>query len=248
MVDNNNIPVNIPKVEEVRYLNEEIPTYEEFLKNYKVDERVKDSYESEINAYAELGKGYGPCYYCPYEVNPHKVAGRHINMCGSLSCSYYRRITGNRVGGTLGTTASVGAGLGFYFGALALSPFTGGASLIAAAVAGTTTSIGLAAGGTAATLHGMTETLNGVENELRLKWESEQNREKINHLQSELNKVRNELKEVTEKRDDYKRRWGERDSDYLREKQRAEILESQLRNLKRDLCSERGCGCGGYCL
>ena len=58
---NNNYSVDLPKIVEVRYLNNEIPSYEEFLKNYKVDERVKASYESEMNAYAELGKGCGPC-------------------------------------------------------------------------------------------------------------------------------------------------------------------------------------------
>jgi len=54
----------IPKTETIYELKDEIPSYEEFLKNYKVDERVKDSYESEMNAYAELGKGYGPCDTC----------------------------------------------------------------------------------------------------------------------------------------------------------------------------------------
>jgi len=49
---------NIYKTEEVIYLKNEIPTYEEFLKNYKVDERVTASYWSEIHSQI---RGYGPC-------------------------------------------------------------------------------------------------------------------------------------------------------------------------------------------
>jgi len=52
------IKENIYKTEEVRYLNNEIPTYEEFLKTYKSDERVKVSYWFEIHSQI---KGYGPC-------------------------------------------------------------------------------------------------------------------------------------------------------------------------------------------
>jgi len=51
---------NIVKTEEVRYLNNEIPTYEEFLKNYKVDERIKDSYEAEYQDKLLHGPQYGP--------------------------------------------------------------------------------------------------------------------------------------------------------------------------------------------
>jgi hypothetical protein len=168
MVNNNN---QVPPTEEIRYLDTEIPSFEEFMRNYKSDEVVEDSYIDEMNGYGNLGteRGFGPCSYSPYVVNSHKAAGKHVNMCGSLDCSYYRRITGNRIGGVAGITTSAGAGLGFYFGALALSPFTGGASLVAAAAIGSATSVGIAAGGTALTVAGMTETLDGVENELKLK-------------------------------------------------------------------------------
>jgi hypothetical protein len=56
----------IPQTEEVAYLNNITPSYEEFMKTYQVDEKVKASYESEINSYGDLGveKGYGPCYVC----------------------------------------------------------------------------------------------------------------------------------------------------------------------------------------
>jgi hypothetical protein len=51
----------LPQVAEVREIKSEIPSYEEFLKNYKGDKAVENSYENEINANAELGKGYEPC-------------------------------------------------------------------------------------------------------------------------------------------------------------------------------------------
>ncbi|CAG8644709.1 3038_t:CDS:2, partial [Paraglomus occultum] len=81
--------------------------------------------------------------------------------------SYDDLTIGNRTTGTLGTVASIGAGTGFYFGALALSPFTGGASLVAAAALGSTASVGIAAGGTALVINASAETLNEIENELR---------------------------------------------------------------------------------
>jgi len=54
----------LPKVEEIRQIKDEIPSYEEFLKNWKKDKRVQASYESEFNASDGLGKGYGPCFVC----------------------------------------------------------------------------------------------------------------------------------------------------------------------------------------
>jgi len=42
-------------------MGNETPTYEEFLRNYKMDERVKDSYWVEKEAQV---RGYGPCYSC----------------------------------------------------------------------------------------------------------------------------------------------------------------------------------------
>jgi hypothetical protein len=56
----------IPKTETVYEIKSEIPSYEEFLKTYEKDGKVTESYEHEINAYGDLGKGYGPCsdYRC----------------------------------------------------------------------------------------------------------------------------------------------------------------------------------------
>jgi len=60
------IKENYKKVEEVREIENEIPSYEEFLKNYNVDEKVNDSYENELNSYSDIGvsKGFGPCHIC----------------------------------------------------------------------------------------------------------------------------------------------------------------------------------------
>jgi hypothetical protein len=59
------IKENVPKIEEVREIKSEIPTYEEFLKDYKQDQAVSDSYENEIESYSsiEASEGFGPCYY-----------------------------------------------------------------------------------------------------------------------------------------------------------------------------------------
>jgi len=241
--DNTYLIENKKPVETVCELKNEVPSFEEFLQTYEYDEHRANLYEDEYQAQES---GVGPCCYRPYVVNSHKVAGKHIDMCGDLDCSYYRRIVGNRAGGTLGTTASIGAGVGFFTAMMAV-PFTGGASLAVAASLSAAASVS-AVGGTALTVAGVTETLNGIENELRLKYESEKAKERVSSLQNELNKVKSELREAIKERDDYKRRWGSSDSDYLRERTRVERLENQVKNLKRKLCEERGCGCGGHCL
>ena len=50
----------IPQTETVYKLKNEIPSYEEFLKNYKSDERVKASYDLESEDQALYGSQYGP--------------------------------------------------------------------------------------------------------------------------------------------------------------------------------------------
>jgi len=80
----------IPKTETVYEIKNEIPTFEEFMKTYENDGDL--NYDDLEGSSVEGQKGYGPCSYSPYEVNSHKIAGKHINMCGSLDCSYYRRI------------------------------------------------------------------------------------------------------------------------------------------------------------
>jgi hypothetical protein len=47
----------IPKVEEIHEIKNEIPSYEEFTKNYKSDELVSESYQTELEAQI---RGYGP--------------------------------------------------------------------------------------------------------------------------------------------------------------------------------------------
>jgi len=63
-------------------------------------------------------------------------------------------------------------------------------------------------------------------------------------LQGQLNEAKRELERAIEKMDSCKS-----DSDYTRKKNEKESLESKVRNLKRNLCREKGCGCDGrYCL
>jgi len=91
MVNENFIP-QTETVYEVYELKNEIPTYEEFLKNYKVDERVKTSYESEIDNYGKLEKGYGPCVSCVDSVyrtvsngsTEFKLEIRLVNVAGAV--------------------------------------------------------------------------------------------------------------------------------------------------------------------
>jgi len=54
---------NIPKIYEVREVENKIPTYEEFMKSYQTDQVVSESYENESNSYGDIGvlKDYGPC-------------------------------------------------------------------------------------------------------------------------------------------------------------------------------------------
>lgn len=66
MINNNNnvnliVKENYKKVEEIREVDTEIPTYEEFMKNYKVDDKV--NYDDLSVSGGNVGevKGYGPC-------------------------------------------------------------------------------------------------------------------------------------------------------------------------------------------
>ncbi len=53
---------NIKKVEEVREIENKIPSYEEFMKSYENDESLNDNYELEVDSYGDIGanKSYGP--------------------------------------------------------------------------------------------------------------------------------------------------------------------------------------------
>ena len=58
MVNNN----GIPKTEMVYEIKNEIPSYEEFMKDYKVDENL--NYDDLNGGSVGEVKGYGPCYVC----------------------------------------------------------------------------------------------------------------------------------------------------------------------------------------
>jgi hypothetical protein len=82
---------NIPKIEEIREVDNKIPTYEEFVKNYQVDQTVSDSYESEIANYINIGtsKVSGPCYYsnpdCPCYVSQGFI--QMYMSCSATGCA-----------------------------------------------------------------------------------------------------------------------------------------------------------------
>jgi hypothetical protein len=70
MTKNNQIPIEVKKpFETVAELKNETPSFEEFMKDYKADERVVDSYENEFKSYGNIGveKGYGPIGDCYQE-------------------------------------------------------------------------------------------------------------------------------------------------------------------------------------
>jgi len=81
----------IPKFEEIREIKNEIPTYEEFLRNYEYDENITNSYHLENQAQE---KGYGPALLEPsYEQRWKKCprgCGVYIHeersYCGERSC------------------------------------------------------------------------------------------------------------------------------------------------------------------
>lgn len=68
MVNNNGIPIEINKkpietVYELKGNEYKVPSFEEFMKDYKVDEKVSESYQTEFGVCNNLGfdKGHGPC-------------------------------------------------------------------------------------------------------------------------------------------------------------------------------------------
>ncbi len=75
MVNNNNLvpKENIVKTEEVREINNKVPSFEEFMESYESEKGVVESYENEFKSYDDISitKGYGPCsgYSCSYPDN-----------------------------------------------------------------------------------------------------------------------------------------------------------------------------------
>lgn len=67
MVNNNGIPIEVNKkpFEIVQEVNNEIPSFEEFMKDYNVDKEIIDSYENEVKGYSDISvaRGYGPMPY-----------------------------------------------------------------------------------------------------------------------------------------------------------------------------------------
>jgi len=69
MVNNNNtIPIEVNKkpFEIVQEVNNEVPSFEEFMKNYENDGNV--NYDDLSGGDVGEVKGYGPCYVCDQPV------------------------------------------------------------------------------------------------------------------------------------------------------------------------------------
>ena len=96
---------NIPKIYEVREVENKIPTYEEFMKSYQTDQVVSESYENESNSYGDIGvlKDYGPCSWnnpnCECYVSQGFVLLRMpcpIDNCGMTVSNWFHSNSGYR--------------------------------------------------------------------------------------------------------------------------------------------------------
>jgi hypothetical protein len=85
------IKENYKKVEEVREIENETPSFEKFMETYEIDERVVNSYEDEINhVNVWASKGSGPCYVCYKDTQWRDLyIGCPTDYCGSNSTSYW---------------------------------------------------------------------------------------------------------------------------------------------------------------
>jgi hypothetical protein len=91
MVNNENI---IPKTETVYEIKNEIPSYEEFLKNYENDGKV--NYDDLNSGEVGESKGYGPCSRsdcnCSVDITLYLVKDfdhiGEIELSESMTCFY----------------------------------------------------------------------------------------------------------------------------------------------------------------
>jgi len=86
MVNNNGIPIEVNKkpFETVYELKNEIPSFEEFMKDYKVDENL--NYDDLKNGDISKTKGYGPCESChPSSASHDKSFRLHIILKNSIA-------------------------------------------------------------------------------------------------------------------------------------------------------------------
>jgi len=67
MVNNNGIPIEVKKPFETVYeIKNEIPSFEEFMKDYNADGKINDSYGGEFDSYGDIrvkGTYYGPGFW-----------------------------------------------------------------------------------------------------------------------------------------------------------------------------------------
>src|SRR2546430_1736730 len=88
------IPKNTDKPVEMVYEikdDYQIPSFEDFMKDYQADEKISDSYADELGSYDDVGvdKGYGPCKICVKFPEPKWV---DMEMtCPAVGCTAARK-------------------------------------------------------------------------------------------------------------------------------------------------------------
>jgi len=143
-------------------------------------------------------------FYCTYDPDTDEV-----KSCNNLiDCSYSQRIWGNRA-------SALGGIVGVGIAECSVVVSFGSSWPLAIAATGIQEIIGRTAGA----------NIETIKNEVKLKWEREQR-------ENEINNLKEQLREAIRRRDEYRERWGESDSNYLRERVRVEELENQIRELE----------------
>ena len=134
------------------------------------------------------------CVYSEERIESNEVAGKHTKTCGSLNCSYYRRILGGGAIYSAGFATQLGGSF-FFIEALSavFAPVTGGLSLVMTA-AGVLSPLGLVGTAVAvpfSALAKMIEISESVESELKEKWENEQRNIRIEEEVGESSQSQN---------------------------------------------------------
>jgi len=225
--------IKLPETETISYFNEN-----EWNKDLSVEEVEKREQLAELiyrdNLLHDLR--YGPCSYSQNTIN-----GRHIDICRSSNCVYYKEIVdnhlidfaGNTAKAVIGAELTTAATLGFW-GSMMAIPFTGGLSALGVVACSTGAAASLV-GGTALTMASMSDgsaILDRIENELKLKWEEEKrSREREEERVKRLEKQQRE-EEIVRERQREKTRKINNLRGQLDEKRR----DLEITNEKMDMC------------
>jgi hypothetical protein len=191
------------------------------------------------------------CTYSEERTNNSSLAGsRHIITCGDLDCKHYRKLINNAGKVAAGASATVASGTAVIgVGATAAEaaiPIVGGLTMGNLALAACVTlpivgaTIAVIGAGVYLTSKGAEDTVQEVEDDLKLLWEreqlrkkNEQNIERIRGLKRELKRFKQKLVETNQKNNNLERE--------------VEESKEKIRKLKKELCEAEECNCGGNC-